>query len=504
MKSVTKKLKNLKGPQLTAALFAVIFAGVGIYILAFTHAATPGSMSLSPASSSISLGNNFTVTIMENSTTDTVNAVQANLTYDPTKLSYVSTDTPTGTSAFDIAAQTTDNGAGLLQIARGATAVRTGSQTVAVVTFKALTTGTTSVAFGTGTALVSTTTQQDIAAGATTGATYTIADLTPPSVPTGLASSATTATSISLSWAAATDNVGVAGYNILRNGTQLATTTTTSYTNTGLTPSTSYSYTIQAYDAAGKTSASSTALAVSTAADTVAPSIPTGLTSSASTVNSITLGWTASTDNVGVIGYNIYRDGTKVGTSATTSYTSTGLTPGTAYSFTVQAYDAAAKTSAQTAALSVSTLADTVAPSVPTGLTSPSKTATTATLSWTASTDNVGVTGYNILRNGTKVGTSATTSYTATGLTSGATYSFTIQAYDAAAKTSASSTALAVTTIVKSGDVDGNGTVDIFDLSALASNYGKTSGATRAQGDLDGNGTVDIFDLSTLCSFWGQ
>lgn len=62
------------------------------------------------------------------------------------------------------------------------------------------------------------------------------------------------ATSITFSWAASTDNVGVDGYQVFRNGTPIATTTQTSYTDTGLTPSTQYTHTVAAYDAAGNNS----------------------------------------------------------------------------------------------------------------------------------------------------------------------------------------------------------------------------------------------------------
>jgi hypothetical protein len=93
--------------------------------------------------------------------------------------------------------------------------------------------------------------------------------------------------------------------------------------------------------------------------DTTAPSVPTGLTSTAKTSTSVTLGWTASTDDVAVTGYDVYRGATKVGSSATTSYTDTGLTASTAYSYTVRAKDAAGNVSAASAALAVTTSAGT-------------------------------------------------------------------------------------------------------------------------------------------------
>ncbi|MBN1313318.1 MAG: glycoside hydrolase family 9 protein, partial [Anaerolineae bacterium] len=183
-------------------------------------------------------------------------------------------------------------------------------------------------------------------------------DTEAPTIPTNLASPSQTATSISLSWTASTDNVGVTGYTIYRGSAQVGTSIATSYTDTGLTPDTVYSYTVRASDAAGNVSAASGALSVSTqeeGGDTEAPTAPTNLTSPSQTSTSISLSWTASTDNVGVTGYTICRGGTQVGTSTTTSYTDTGLTPDTAYAYTVRARDAAGNISAASGALSVST-----------------------------------------------------------------------------------------------------------------------------------------------------
>src|SRR5205814_10184791 len=82
-------------------------------------------------------------------------------------------------------------------------------------------------------------------------------DTPPPSVPTGLRATAVSSSQINLSWAASSDNVGVSGYRVFRNGAQIATTSATSFTNTGLSPSTTYSYTVAAFDAAGNLSAQS-------------------------------------------------------------------------------------------------------------------------------------------------------------------------------------------------------------------------------------------------------
>lgn len=89
--------------------------------------------------------------------------------------------------------------------------------------------------------------------------------------------------------------------------------------------------------------------------DTTAPTSPSNLTSTAQTTSSISLSWTASTDNVAVTGYEIYNDTALAGTSSDTSYTVTGLTPGTTYSFTVKAMDAAGNRSAASQTLSAAT-----------------------------------------------------------------------------------------------------------------------------------------------------
>jgi cellulose 1,4-beta-cellobiosidase len=97
------------------------------------------------------------------------------------------------------------------------------------------------------------------------------------------------------------------------------------------------------------------AIAGQAGTDTVAPSAPTGLKATATTATSVSLAWTASSDNVGVTAYDVYRGATKAGTAAGTSYTDTGLTASTAYSYTVKARDAAGNTSAASVASAVVT-----------------------------------------------------------------------------------------------------------------------------------------------------
>jgi chitodextrinase len=264
----------------------------------------------------------------------------------------------------------------------------------------------------------------------------TAPDTTPPTAPTGLTLVGATATQVSLSWTAATDDVGVTGYRVFRNGVLLGTSATTSYTDATVTGSTSYSYTVRAVDAAGNVSLDSAALSVTTPAapDTTPPTAPTGLTAPSVTPTQVQLTWNAATDNVGVTGYRIYRGGVRIGTSTTTGYTDATVAAATTYSYTVTAVDAAANESVPSAALSVTTPAapDTTPPTQPGGLVVSATTATSVSLRWTASTDNVGVHHYEVSRDSGAPASTTATAYTDSGLTPNTLYRYSVVAVDAA------------------------------------------------------------------------
>src|SRR4029077_11840826 len=122
---------------------------------------------------------------------------------------------------------------------------------------------------------------------------------------------------VDLSWNASTDNVGVTGYQVDRcqgagctNFTQIATTTGTgtTYKDNSVVASTSYSYRVRATDAAGNVSGNSnTASATTPTPDTTPPTAPTSLTATAASGSEVDLSWNASTDNVGVTGYQVDR-----------------------------------------------------------------------------------------------------------------------------------------------------------------------------------------------------
>ncbi|MEE4196164.1 MAG: GEVED domain-containing protein [Bacteroidales bacterium] len=456
-------------------------------------------------------------------------------------------------------------------------------------------------------------------------------DTEAPTAPTNLAASNITETSFTLSWNASTDNVGVTGYDVYQNGNLLSSVTGTSTNVSGLSAGTTYSYYVKAKDAAGNISAASNTLDVTTdePADTQAPTAPTNLSSSNVGETSVTLSWTASTDNVGVTGYDIYKDGSVMASTDNTNYNVSGLTAATTYSFYVTAKDAAGNVSAASNTISVTTneivaeycdskgnnsnyewiaevtigtysntsgaagytdftgevitleagtsvdvslvpgfsgstyneywkiwidynndkeftsdelafdagslskttvngtinvrstatgttrmrvsmkyngeqtacetfsygevedytvsfeeaIPDTEAPTAPTGLASSGITNNSFTLSWNASSDNVGVTEYNIYQDGSFLASATGTSIQVTGLNASTTYSYYVTAEDAAGNVSAASSTLNVTTTDEQltyCSSKGNNVnyewIDLVELNEMSNATGKNSG----------------------------
>ena len=182
----------------------------------------------------------------------------------------------------------------------------------------------------------------------------------PPTAPTGLTASAVTSTSATISWSPSTDDRGVAGYRVVRDGVLLpGTVAGTTFVDSGLTPATTYSYRVRAVDTGGNVSTDSAELPVSTSATPdLPPSAPTGLAASAVTSTSATISWSASTDDRGIAGYRVVRDGVLLpGTVASTAFVDTGLTPATTYSYRVRAVDTGGNVSTDSVALPVTTAA---------------------------------------------------------------------------------------------------------------------------------------------------
>ncbi|WP_240973422.1 extracellular catalytic domain type 1 short-chain-length polyhydroxyalkanoate depolymerase [Nonomuraea composti] len=207
------------------------------------------------------------------------------------------------------------------------------------------------------------------------GLTTSQTDTTPPTTPGTPVASNVTATSATLTWTASTDQggSGLAGYNVYREqgatDPQLGQSTTASITLTGLSANTQYQVYVRARDGAGNLSGNSAPVTFTTTAtggDTTPPTAPAGLTASGTTATATTLTWTASTDDTGVTAYEILRAPgatggtfTQAGTSATTSFTDTGLTASTTYRYQVRARDAAGNISPVSGTVQVTTQAGT-------------------------------------------------------------------------------------------------------------------------------------------------
>ncbi|WP_437734478.1 PQQ-dependent sugar dehydrogenase [Sorangium sp. So ce1335] len=191
------------------------------------------------------------------------------------------------------------------------------------------------------------------------------ADTQPPTPPSSVRASNVTCSAATLSWSASTDNVGVASYDIYHDG-QHMTSVSGSTLSTTLTvaPGVQWGVYVNARDAAGNVSQASETLRLSTPhceADDEPPTAPANLTGSASGT-SVTLQWAAATDNIAVTTYDVYRNGTKVGTvpgtaasPPATTFVDSGLAAATAHTYHVIARDAQGNASPASGSISVTT-----------------------------------------------------------------------------------------------------------------------------------------------------
>ena len=230
------------------------------------------------------------------------------------------------------------------------------------------------------TAALATTTINAVTQAITNATTAPIAtpdptDTTPPSTPTGLVATVVNSTSVTITWNASTGSKVVLGYNVFRNGSLVGTTSQPIFTDATVSASTTYSYTVQAYNGARITSGVSAALNVTTMTptninvggqvggdilglpqqDIVPPAAPTGLAAQATaltaTTSAVALTWVAPVGEAAA-GYDIYRNGSKISTSTSAGYTDTVLS-GTSYSYYIKAFDAAGNRSVASATVAI-------------------------------------------------------------------------------------------------------------------------------------------------------
>ena len=216
--------------------------------------------------------------------------------------------------------------------------------------------------------------------------------------------------------------------------TALANATT--FTDTTGTIGTTYSYTVEAFNAAGATASAP----LNRTVPVPGPVTPTGLTATVNSSSQITLNWTASPY---ATGYQVWRNGVKIATlGAVTSYVNTGLTASTLYRYQILASNASGS-SVLSSALSATTVAATGMPATPAGLATTVNSSSQITLNWTASAN---ATGYQIWRNGASIATlGAVTNYVNTGLTASTLYSYQILASNASGSSALSNVVSATT-----------------------------------------------------------
>ncbi|WP_199621212.1 CBM35 domain-containing protein [Paenibacillus alkalitolerans] len=336
-----------------------------------------------------------------------------------------------------------------------------------------------------------------------------------PTVPANLSAAAVSSSQIDLTWDASTDSEGVDGYKVYRDGVEVGSSTTTSYSDTGIAAYTAYNYTVKAYDAAGNLSmASNTATATTLMDPSWIYEAEDAVLSGAMVVTDSSYSGTGYVDYVNASGD--YVEWT-VNASAAGTYTLTfgyvngstsdrpleikvnGNVVDSSLSFPPTGDWSTISTVSVTASLNagdntvrataigysggnVDYLASyTEAPTAPANLSATAVSSSQIDLTWDASTDNGGVAGYKVYRDGVEVGSSTTTSYSDTGLAASTAYNYTVKAYDAEGNLSKASITATATTFYEAEDAVLSGAV----VSNQNSGYSGTGYAdyTNASGD---------------------
>ena len=340
----------------------------------------------------------------------------------------------------------------------------------------------------------------NISAYSTTLNESTLPDVTAPSIPLNLVSSAQTVKTISLSWDASTDDVATTGYRVYRDGVLIASPASNTYVDANLDPDTPYDYYIRAFDESGNVSSASTTVPFSTLPDTTAPSVPTNIQATDRQLFSIDLSWDASIDDVATTGYRVYRDGVLIASPTGTTYSDTGLSYNTSYSYTIEALDAIPNISA-VGSFTVSTLPDTTPPNVV--FNNPANGVTlTGSLTISASaTDQFGVSVTRLFIDNLLVASANSDSVTYAWDTNTASNTgHTIMAQSTDINGNTTNQTINVTVYNKRlSDFNNDNKVNIFDLSTILSRWGKPG-----TGDFNGNGKVDIYDLSFFLHDYGR
>ncbi|MEP7379018.1 MAG: hypothetical protein ABI725_05580 [Chloroflexota bacterium] len=264
-----------------------------------------------------------------------------------------------------------------------------------------------------------------------------VADTTKPGSPPSLSATATGPHSVVVAWKAASDNVGVTGYQVSRDGTPLARLPDTTYTDSAAPDGTGLTYQVRAVDAAGNIGPASSAHMSLT--DVSPPTLTGALTLSVGPDGSIDVLWPFGSDNVSVTGYAISRDGVALTTVLDTAYSDRGLAQAANHSYSVVAMDAAGNASG---ALTGSIyLPDSTAPAAPSSLRATQSGPRTVNLAWSAASDNVGVEHYIVTLDGMAAGTTTDLKIVGIPAADGAVHELGVTAVDAAGNVGPAATA---------------------------------------------------------------
>ncbi|HKS36226.1 MAG TPA: LamG-like jellyroll fold domain-containing protein, partial [Verrucomicrobiae bacterium] len=190
-----------------------------------------------------------------------------------------------------------------------------------------------------------------------------VEDLTPPSAP-GTPAAVVATGSVSLSWTAASDNVAVVNYHVHRSTTpgfaasganRIAETPSTAFTDLGIQASGFYYYRITALDAAGNVGPPSGEREVAPVPDTTPPSVPQNPVLTVISPNRIDLSWDASSDDLGVAGYRVFRDSVQIASVSNVSFSDVTVSPLTTYAYSITAFDSAGNSSQPSVSVNATT-----------------------------------------------------------------------------------------------------------------------------------------------------
>ena len=255
-----------------------------------------------------------------------------------------------------------------------------------------------------------------------------VPDTTPPGAPAQAGAEARGSRAVMVAWQAAADNVGVASYEIRRDGALLGVINLFELLDEAAADGWLNVYEIRAVDSAGNVGAPARAEVL--LPDVSAPLLSGELVAALPAPTAVELSWPQGSDNVAVTGYEVTRDGLVLTTVSAPSFTDHELAQARSYGYSVTAVDGAGNRSAT---LSTSVFVpDTIAPDAPPNMSATLSDPHTADLAWTPAVDNVAVDSYVVLRDGETIGSGAAASLPGIPVDEGRTYIFQVVAIDAA------------------------------------------------------------------------